>query len=292
MTTISMPKSGCDFRAARSRRQTPTGQHSCQGSAACGGPRDQPGGHHGEAGLEEFGGLHGAGQREVQRRAPLVSKPITSVAAVSASAPRQPSRAKRRMPRGDSSETTTIDAAPRGRGRPPAWRGAGRARGADDALGDRRAGRQHHHVAEADQRQQRRQRPAVDGPPPTAEGGIVGAARSAIRRPSRAARPATSSRKRSPRASKPLNWSQLAQAGESSTTGAAPAKAAAAAAGTAASSVPAIACGTPCAASVAARAGASRPISTARAMRGKSGARLRCRPPWPCRRRSRRRGRS
>ncbi len=67
---------------------------------------------------------------------------------------------------------------------------------------------------------------------------------------------------------------QEAQAGESSTTGAAPARAAAAAAGTAASRVPAISCGTPYAASVAARAGASRPISTARAMRGKKGARL------------------
>ena len=50
-----------------------------------------------------------------QRRAPLVSKPITSVAAVSAIAPRQPSRAKRRTPFGDSSETITISDAARPR---------------------------------------------------------------------------------------------------------------------------------------------------------------------------------
>ena len=41
----------------------------------------------------------------IQRRAPLISTPITSVAAVSASAAKQPTIATRRMVRGDSSET-------------------------------------------------------------------------------------------------------------------------------------------------------------------------------------------
>ena len=73
-----------------------------------------------------------------------------------------------------------------------------------------------------------------------------------------------------PRASKLLNWSNEAQAGESSTTSAWVRAAAARAAGTACSSVPAISCGTVpnCAASRA----ASCPISRAWAMRGNNGA--------------------
>ena len=49
-----------------------------------------------------------------QRRAPLVSKPMTRVAAVSASAPMQPRMARCRMLRGVSSETITISAAASG----------------------------------------------------------------------------------------------------------------------------------------------------------------------------------
>ena len=44
---------------------------------------------------------------EIQRRAPLISTPITMVAAVSASAMMQPMMARRRMLRGDSSDTAT-----------------------------------------------------------------------------------------------------------------------------------------------------------------------------------------
>ena len=46
-----------------------------------------------------------------QRRAPLISTPTTSVAAVSTKAPAQPSKAKRLTPRGESSETPTITTA-------------------------------------------------------------------------------------------------------------------------------------------------------------------------------------
>ena len=44
---------------------------------------------------------------EIQRRAPLISTPTSMVAAVSASAMRQPMIARRRMPRGESSDTAT-----------------------------------------------------------------------------------------------------------------------------------------------------------------------------------------
>ena len=45
--------------------------------------------------------------REIQRRAPFISTPITIVAAVSASATRQPTIASRLISRGDSSDTAT-----------------------------------------------------------------------------------------------------------------------------------------------------------------------------------------
>ena len=48
---------------------------------------------------------------ESQRRAPLVSKPMTSVAAVSSSAAPKPSSAKRFTPAGESSETIIMRAA-------------------------------------------------------------------------------------------------------------------------------------------------------------------------------------
>ena len=50
-----------------------------------------------------------------QRRAPLVSKPITRVAAVSRSAPTQPTAATRRTARGESRDTATISAPARPR---------------------------------------------------------------------------------------------------------------------------------------------------------------------------------
>ncbi len=46
-----------------------------------------------------------------QRRAPLISTPTTSVAAVSSSAMAKPISAKRRTPRGESSDTVIISAA-------------------------------------------------------------------------------------------------------------------------------------------------------------------------------------
>ncbi len=42
---------------------------------------------------------------EIQRRAPLISTPITRVAAVSASATMQPTMARRRIQRGESNDT-------------------------------------------------------------------------------------------------------------------------------------------------------------------------------------------
>ena len=89
-----------------------------------------------------------------------------------------------------------------------------------DALGDRGAGGQHHDVAEADQRADRAQRPAIDRPPPAAEQRVVGARQRRHQAALPAPACATSAAKRSPRASKPVNWSKLAQAGDSSTTGA------------------------------------------------------------------------
>ncbi len=48
---------------------------------------------------------------EIQRRAPLISTPATSVSAVSARAATQPASASRRTPLGDSSDTPTTTAA-------------------------------------------------------------------------------------------------------------------------------------------------------------------------------------
>src|SRR3546814_8979037 len=94
-----------------------------------------------------------------------------------------------------------------------------------DAGGDGGAGGEDQDHTEEDQPGERRQGPAVDGPPPAAEGAGVGAGEgrhdAALSDPFAA--PAghsasTSRRKASPRSSKLANWSNEAQAGDRSTT--------------------------------------------------------------------------
>src|SRR6185437_13686399 len=133
-----------------------------------------------------------------------------------------------------------------------------------DRHGRRR--RHDHQRAEPDQRRQRHQRPAVDGPPPLRHRALIGAGVFH----GAPGKEATSARNASPRASKSVNWSNDAQAGDSSTMPRS-ALAAAKAAATALSSVTSISCGT-APPSVAAKSGAAWPIRKARRMRGKNGA--------------------
>ena len=102
-----MPTSGCDFSSSAISANTPMAsilpgnrgyrrpslishaatmvKHGFRNSDGC---TDMPG-------------------NAIQRRAPLISTPITIVAAVSTNAIRQPTMATRRMLRGDSSDTPT-----------------------------------------------------------------------------------------------------------------------------------------------------------------------------------------
>ncbi len=154
----------------------------------------------------------------IQRRAPLISTPITSVAAVSsqgndatddgeaADLARRQQRHRDDDRAGQRQEEHLLEDEHVAR--------------LADALGDGRAGGEHHHVAEADQRGDRDA--ASSGRPSTTSGRASTCRRAKGRH--QAAFPRASSRtsaaKRSPRASKPVNWSKLAQAGDSSTTGA------------------------------------------------------------------------
>ncbi|MEI9887548.1 MAG: hypothetical protein WDN08_13810 [Rhizomicrobium sp.] len=93
--------------------------------------------------------------------------------------------------------------------------------GGERAAGRGRAGGEGEHQADGDQHQHQHQRNPVDGPPPGGIGAAVGARVHDASRTGWALRSATAARKASPRASKSLNWSNEAQAGDSSTTGAA-----------------------------------------------------------------------
>src|SRR5690606_40501736 len=119
--------------------------------------------------------------------------------------------------------------------------------GQPDAMRDRRRGGERQHGADGNQHGDGDQQPAIDGPPPAAEDGGIGAREGDhAAAPVTAPRRATSSMKASPRCSKLLYWSEEAQAGESSTT--APSipsrRAAASASSSATSSVPQSRCGT------------------------------------------------
>ena len=89
----AMPGKRCDRRPSASSQAATTAKQGFRNSLGC---SDSPG-------------------NAIQRRAPLISTPITSVSAVSASATRQPASATRLTPRGDSSDTTTTTAPARPR---------------------------------------------------------------------------------------------------------------------------------------------------------------------------------
>ncbi len=204
----------------------------------------------------------------------------------------QPASATRRTPRGDSRLTaTTISPAS---ARKNTCLRMNTSRRLVDALGDRRAGGQHHDVAEADQQRRSRarvQRSTVHHQRPSRE--VSARDNAGIRRPS--ARQCRGRGRGTGRraASKPVNWSQLAQAGDSSTTSAAPARAASQAAATAASQRADVAMRH---AVGGERGGQDRRVAAdqqrLRRCAGRTAPASRCRRPWPCRRRSRRRGRS
>src|SRR5690606_18645050 len=89
-----------------------------------------------------------------------------------------------------------------------------------DAHGDRWACGQRQHRAKHHQTNKTQQRPLVDGPPPLGGKAAIGACETdhAAAPPVSASTRCTSRRNMSPRSSKFLNWSNEAQAGESSTT--------------------------------------------------------------------------
>src|SRR5690606_27545028 len=112
-----------------------------------------------------------------------------------------------------------------------------------DALGHRRRGGEGQHDPQPHQREEGGEEPAVDGPPPVGDRASVDTADHQSLPPAGATSASASAalRKASPRTSKFLNWSKLAQAGDNSTTASSASSFAAssAASETARSSVPA-----------------------------------------------------
>src|SRR5690606_12979765 len=92
-----------------------------------------------------------------------------------------------------------------------------------NALGHGRTCREGEHNAQSHQHQKCREEPAVNRPPPGGDAACIGPADHWFVPPigSTPSRARTISRNASPRTSKFLNWSKLAQAGERRTTGSA-----------------------------------------------------------------------
>src|ERR1700761_8266886 len=86
-----------------------------------------------------------------------------------------------------------------------------------DAVGHRRARRSDQQRADADQHGERDQGPAVHGPPPAAEDGMIGTGEGHAHAAT-SGKAWTAATKKRPRTSKFGNWSNEAQAGDSSTT--------------------------------------------------------------------------
>src|SRR5437763_8356563 len=87
-----------------------------------------------------------------------------------------------------------------------------------EPFGDRRARCKAHKHAEPDQHTVRTQAPAIDGPPPPSHGVLIDSGEFHVRAVPGFGKLPTSRRNSSPRASKLANWSNEAQAGDSSTT--------------------------------------------------------------------------
>ena len=173
VTTASMPMSGCDFSSSAITPKTPNarimpGKRLARWPSAISHAATTA-----KQGLRNSLGCTENPGNAIQRRAPLISTPITIVSAVSISAMAQPANATRRTPLGDSRLTATTMRPAMARKKTCLKMNMSRA--GMDALGHRRARRQHQDVAEADQRRDGHQRPAIDGPPPAAQQRCIGA---------------------------------------------------------------------------------------------------------------------
>ena len=107
MMTASMPISGCDFSSSAMAPNRPSAS-SVPGKWRVWRPSAiSQAATTAKQGLRNSLGCSEKPGSAIQRRAPLISVPMTSVAAVSTSAMTQPASATRRTPRGDSRLTPT-----------------------------------------------------------------------------------------------------------------------------------------------------------------------------------------